>query len=443
MLEKSEKRIHFFTYLLLLFTLYDSIFRKWILPQYSDIIMTLKYGIAVIIFLLGIKYITKNRDWEIGSILTGFCVFLLTLGAGHGNLLVALWGCMPLVIGIPICYIMSRVIEEKDLIRIGQILVFTSIINSIVIITQFTLPVTNILNFQGGEISANIEDLPIEELSGIFRPSGIFQHDSHNALFSIFSYGYILYFLFIQKRTINKYVLICAFVLSIASCICSVSRTNVFYLIGMSVFFVIATTNYEEKKSLLKRILLIAPLIAIAMSTPIMDSAVNNISDRFAIASEKQFGNTNVTEGTLADIYNRTIAYNISAIISPQTIDGREVPFWGFGQGMSTQVGGKILGIKENSGFSLAEWDGLRIMCESGLLFGWIIIFIRIGYTLRFFPRLKTYKKKNMKLSLTLYPVFLISFFLMTNWGNLFQSCISFIIAALFLASTKLKNYPL
>ena len=174
---------------------------------------------------------------------------------------------------------------------------------------------------------------------------------------------------------------------------------------------------------------------------PIISSATDTILARFADASVDQYAGKGTIEGTLLDLYYRNVVYNIEAIINPKTFDGETIPFWGYGQGMSTQVGGRLLGITENAGFALAEWDGLRIMCESGYFFGWTIIFIRMGYAFRYLFSIKTFKQKHNYLSLIILPAFLVTFYLLNNWGNLFLSNMSFLVGGIFLASKKYRIY--
>ena len=164
-------------------------------------------------------------------------------------------------------------------------------------------------------------------------------------------------------------------------------------------------------------------------------SAINNVSKRFDEASRVQYGKVSTSEGTLNDIFYRNIWYNVDAVLDPHTIDGNSIPFWGYGQGMSTQIGGKLLNVKSGrSGFALAEWDGLRIMCESGYILGWLILFIRLGYVFRFIPHLAFYKKENQFLTLSLFLPFLLSFYLLNTWGNVFLANYAFFAGGFFLS---------
>lgn len=421
--------------------LYDGILRKWLLVSLSAPLMMIKQVVAVVIFLVGVRYWTQMRNWEKSFFFIGVCVFFTTLLFGHHNLIVAIYGCLPYWFGLPVCFIIGQVLNYYDLIRIGKLLVYTSIVNSLLLILQFNLPITHFLNYQGGEVEESIIGYTISSLQGGFRPSGLFLHNTQNGMFQMISLSYILYFLFWGTGKLNKNLLNIALILDLISLPFTVSRTNIFYQIGVLIFFSIFCLDQQHRVKVIRRLPLLALALFLATYVPIFNSAMNTLSARFSDASQSQFSNVSTTTGTLMDLYNRNIVYNVEAILRPRTLDGESVPFWGFGQGMSTQVGGRLLGVTKNSGFALAEWDGLRIMCESGYLFGWSIIFIRIAFSFRYLFRVQRMRKKHNNLSLILLPVFLVSFYLLNNWGNLFLSNFSFLIGGIFLASLRFRIY--
>ena len=194
----------------------------------------------------------------------------------------------------------------------------------------------------------------------------------------------------------------------------------------------------KNLRILFKMSYVLIPILFIVTLSPVGNKAIDNLERRFTEASKVQSGNISTTEGTLNDLWNRNVVYNVEALINPHTMDGNSIPFMGYGQGLSTQIGGKILNLKMGkSGFALAEWDGLRIMCESGYILGWLIIFIRLGYVFRFIPRLKFYRKKNQFLTICLFLPFLMSFYLLNTWGNLFVSNFAFLVGGLFLSASK------
>lgn len=421
--------------------LFDGIFRKWILPDYSTPIMMVKQFIALAICGYGLPYFAKMSIWEKSFFAVGVMVFITTFLFGHQNIFVALYGCLPYWFGLPVCFIMGQVLNYTDLRKIARLVVRTSIINSLLLILQFNLPVTHWLNYQGGEMDVNIIGFTVSSLEGGFRPSGLFVYNSQNAMFQMLALSFMLFYLFLKSNNKHNRVIIPALILNILSLPFSVSRTNIFYQIGVVAFFIVFCLQKSRRVRVLKVSAIAIIILAILSSLPMVGSALRSINARFDNASEVQYGRVSTTEGTIRDIWNRNVVYNFEALIDPHTIEGDEVPFWGYGQGMSTQVGGRLLGLHKNSGFSLAEWDGLRIMCESGLLFGWLIVFLRVGYAFRFLFRLRLMNQQHKYLSLMLMPSFLVSFYLLNNWGNLFQSNFAFLVGGLFLAAYKYRIY--
>lgn len=430
-----KKLINLFLFLVL----FDGILRKWIMPGLSNVIMMIKVIVAILIVFMGNRYYKYLTFWDKGLVFLGGISFLTALTFGHGNLTVAVWGCLPLWL-IPVCVIISRSFNHEDILRCGKVLMYTAIVNFFITVIEFTQPITSFIN-SGTETESDsqLSNISISDLAGAFRPSGIFMHNSQSGAFLLLAFSFCLYFLYLKQPIVNKRTLYLALFSCTFTPIFTVSRTMVFFVLGMYIVYIL----FAVKKGILKRLILpsiiIVGIVAIFANTDIGETAVSNMQNRFQNASESTVGtNQNTVSGTIYDLINRTIVYNINAIVDPHTLDGDIPPFWGYGQGMSTQVGAKILGVKGHAGFILAEWDGLRIVCESGILLGWAIIFFRVGYFLRFLGRFR--KSNSNKLSIFLYPAFCNMFYLMTTWGNAFFFCFGYICGGLYLASINKQN---
>ena len=64
-----------------------------------------------------------------------------------------------------------------------------------------------------------------------------------------------------------------------------------------------------------------------------------------------------------------------------------DIPFFGYGIGLGTNVGAKMMGGNMYSfGFN-AEGEWTRIVGESGYLIGWTIIFVRLFFSIDVFKR--------------------------------------------------------
>lgn len=434
----KNKKIIFLINIYIFLILYDGIFRKWLLPSMSSAIMPVKQLVAVLIVIYGFRYVKIMTVWEKSFAIIGLMVFLLTLLLGHGNVFVDIWGCLPYWVGLTICFIIGKMLTTSDMDRIGKVIVYTSIINSILVIIQFQLPISNILNSSEVDTSlSRVSDMAAADLAGAFRPSGIFIYNTGNTAFTLLAYSIILYFLFIRQNIIKRGMLSFGLFLIVLSSLCSASRTCIFYVFGMTLFFLWSCMKRKTITKILKIFVISVPIVILISFTSIGEKAYNNLQNRFDNASESQYGSQHSTaEGTLNDIFDRTIKYNMEALIDPHPISKEEVPFFGFGQGMSTQVGARLLNLgQKSSGFSLAEWDGLRIVCESGILFGWIIIYIRLGYVLRFCGYISRCKRRNYCLPIILFPSFFLAFYLTSTWGNAFNANYAFLMGGLFLAA--------
>ncbi len=424
--------------LFLLSIIYDGVFRKWLLFPFSAALMMVKQIIAILICLSSLSSFPRMSLWEKSFMIVGALSFMTTMTFGHQNLTVAIYGCLPFWFGLPLCYIIGNKVQVSDLLVYVKLVVYSGILNSALMMIQFTLSPSHILNFSGGEVDERIQDMNVSDMSGMFRPSGLFMHSSQSNLFMLLNFILILYCLFINKNILSKKILTIAIILSMFACVCSASRTCIFLHIGAFLFFILFCMDRKNIKKMVKVLFMMVPILFLLTFTSLGSKAIDNLNRRFTEASKVQSGNESATKGTLDDIWNRNVVYNVEAIINPHTMDGSAVPFMGYGQGLSTQVGGKLLNLKTGkSGFALAEWDGLRIMCESGYILGWLIIFIRLGYVFRFFPCLNSYKRKKHFLTICLFLPFLISFYLLNTWGNVFMANFAFLSGGLFLAASK------
>lgn len=403
--------------------------------------MLLKQVVAILIILYGFQYLSKLTFWEKSFAILGVIVFCTSMMFGHQNILVAFYGCIPYWFGLTVCFIIGKAMTYNDLLIIGRIMMYATIVNSILLILQFNSPVTSIINYQSGSVDNDIVGYSVSTLEGGFRPSGLFVYNSQNALFQMLSLAYILFFLFLRPIASNRRLVIASLILNFISLPFTVSRTSVFFQLGLVAFFVLFCMKNAQRKKLLLYVPIGLLIFGAALMIPEVNTAVHTIAARFANASSAQFQGSTTWSGTLKDVWYRNVVYMVTAIIDPHTIDGDAVPFWGFGQGMSTQVGARFLGITKNSGFALAEWDGLRIMCESGMILGWMIIFVRVAYAFRFIFKINEIRRTNKLFALSFLFPFLLSFYLLNNWGNLFQSNFSFLIGGLFFAGLKFRVY--
>ena len=400
--------------------------------------MVSKDFFSVLIVLAGYNQGVVKSKWADMSVILGVITFVLTLAFGHGNLLVALWGCKILWFGIPVCYVIKNVFQKEDIALVMKGTLVLTLVNAAVMLVQFVSPGYSWINRQpaGETIKDNLLGASAIEMAGMIRPSGIFAHTTQISLFCPFALGIILFYLFKNNKLpdlykVPKWLVLASMVAFAIVAICSVSRTIIFSSIAITLFVLFFFLKKNQSKVL--KFLFVAPVLGLLLyQVPLFQRGVENMTNRFDSAASS----TNTSAA--GDFYNRIVEYNVNAIIEPRDFSGNLPPFFGHGQGLSTQVGGRIIGIgQKNSGFSLAEWDALRIMLESGYLFGWLIIFNRLGCVLSNFKvALRQYRRKRI-LPLCLYGAFFVGFYFYTQWGNSFQLAFSCLCGGIFMAISK------
>lgn len=434
----GENKLRYLIWVFIILTISEGILRKWLLPSLSTPLMASKDLFSAIIVILGYKYGFVRSKWADMSVILGCLTFWTTMTLGHQNILVAIWGCKILWFGIPLCYVIKNVFKPKDIAKIMTGTLVLTITNAIVMLFQFTSPAGTWINkLPAGEtVKENLLSLSAAESSGAIRPSGIFAHTTQISLFCPFALGLILFYLFRNKELpdlykVPRWLIPASLIAFVIVAICSVSRTIIFSSIAITLFILFFL--FKNRQSYIFRLLLIAPVLCFVLyQIPLINKGVENMANRFESAS------SSTNSSAAGDFYRRIVEYNVNALIDPRDFKGNPPPFFGHGQGLSTQVGGRLAGVgKNSSGFSLAEWDALRIMLESGLIFGWLIIFNRLGCVLSNFTMVLRQYRKQKILPLCLYGSFLVGFYFYTQWGNSFQLAFSCLSAGIFMAVCK------
>ena len=64
-------RLRYLIYAYFFLLLYDGILRKWIFPDYDNIIMVIKQAVAVLVVFYGGQQITRLTGWEKAAVWGG------------------------------------------------------------------------------------------------------------------------------------------------------------------------------------------------------------------------------------------------------------------------------------------------------------------------------------------------------------------------------------
>jgi hypothetical protein len=372
----QQLRTGVWLYFLLL--IFEGALRKWFLPFLATPLLIVRDPIALWVTLTAVnKGILKTNSFINAILIISIASFLAAILLGHGNVAVALFGLRILVIHFPFMFAMGAITTEEDVIKIGKVTLWIAIPMAILIGLQFYSPQTAWVNrgVGGDESGAGFSGA-----LGYFRPPGTFSFTNGNALFFAFTAMFVFYFL-INIDKVNKYLLMGATIALIASIPLSISRTLIFSVAVCAAFLLF---SLSRKPQYAGKVVFggigILVLLAVISQLPLFQTAMEATLVRFTTANEGEGG---LVQGVIGDRY-------FGGMIGAVT-NSAQLPFFGYGLGMGTNVGAMLLSGKLTYLIAEGEWG--RLIGEMGLLFGLLIIILRLSFCLQIsilaFQRLK------------------------------------------------------
>ena len=338
------------------------------MPGLATPLLIIRDPVALWLILLSWKEnLLPSNIYLTGTILLGVIGFFTAIFLGHGNLFVALFGARIFFLHFPLIFIIARIFNKDDVVKVGKVILWLSIPMTILIVLQFYSPQSAWVNRGvGGDLNgAGFNGGAL----GYFRPPGTFSFTNGNTLFYSLLASYVFYF-WINSKSINRTLLILSSICLFIAIPISISRT-LFFQVGVSLLFaVFALVNNPKYLGRLPLAVAASSVVILLLSKmPIFSTAVEAFSVRFENASDYEGG----LKGTLG---NRFLG---SMIGSFSDLD--DLPFWGYGMGMGTNAGSQLLTGKVN--FLIAEEEWPRLIGEMGTLLGIFAILIRVGLSVK------------------------------------------------------------
>jgi hypothetical protein len=360
------KRLKQLVWLYILLLVFEGALRKWVLPGLATPLLLARDPVAIVLIIMAWRngFLGRNLYVTI-MVLVSILALFTALFAGHGNLIVALYGVRTLMLHFPVIFIIGNVFDRDDVIKIGKFIVWATIPITILLIFQFYSPQTAWVNKGiGGDTVQGFQGA-----LGFFRPSATFSFSNGTALFYSFAACYIFYFWLTPNKSVNKILLISASTALAMSIPLSISRSLLFFILVTVSFIIIGVSR--TPRSMFRIILItiaVMGLFALLSQLSIFQTATEALTTRFTQASSSEGG----LQGTLGDRY---IGGLLGAFDSDNQKTG-EIPLFGYGIGMGTNVGSQLLTGKVD--FLIAEGEWGRLIGELGLFMGGIVIAIRI-----------------------------------------------------------------
>jgi hypothetical protein len=255
------------------------------------------------------------------------------------------------------------------------------------------------------------------------RVPGVFSFTNGLSIF----YGFVTPFIFFfynsdLKFKISKTILFISTICLLLAIPLSLSR-GLFFSIVITAFFLILTIANSPKMigKIITLSFLIFILVYLIVFFHLFDTVTNAFIERFTMANESEGG----VESALID---RVLGGMYKALTNTN------VPYWGFGLGMGTNAGSKLLTGSVTFLISEGEWG--RIIGEMGLILGLFLILIRFSLCLDLLKKSWLAVSSNNILPWLLYSSAGLSI-LNGQWGQPTTQGFSVFGAGLILASLK------
>jgi hypothetical protein len=354
-------------YFLLL--IFEGALRKWVLPGLATPLLIIRDPIALwLVIKCWQRGLLPANIYLTGMVLIGTTAIFTATFLGHGSLPVSLYGARILLIHFPLIFVIGSIFDQDDVLKIGKAILIIAIPMAVLITLQFYSPQSAWVN-RG--VGGDVEGAGFSGAMGFMRPPGTFSFTNGLTLFYSLAASFVFYF-WLNTEKINKLILIGATLSLLASIPLSISRGLFFTVAIIMIFTLIAVTQKPEYigKTIGAVIGLLFALVLLSQLS-FFQTATEAFTNRFDNASRTEGG----VEGTLIDRY----LGGLLGAIAGKTNESR--PFFGYGQGMGTNVGSMLLTGK--SKFLIAEGEWGRLIGELGPFLGLAVIFIRVSLSIK------------------------------------------------------------
>ncbi|WP_374951919.1 hypothetical protein [Mucilaginibacter sp.] len=351
-------------YIILLLT--EGAIRKWGIPKLAAPLLIVRDPVAIWMLFVALKngvFPTNNYVWAMSF--TAIFAFFTALSIGHGSMAVAFYGTRILLIHFPMMFLIGKLFDREDVLRFGKMMLWISMPMLVLIAVQFYSPQSSFINRGvGGDLAGG----GFAGALGFFRPPGTFSFTSGNTQFWSVVGLFVVYF-WLNPSSVNRILLIASSICLIASVPLSISRTLIFQVV-ITVFFAFISVSRNPKYigRMVLAIVGIAGAIMLLNKLEFFQKSTEALVSRYSDASDVEGG----LEGTLG---NRFLGQLLGAVQST------DQPFFGYGIGMGTNVGAKLL--TGDVEFLIAEEEWGRLIGEMGTVMGLLVIFIRVSFCIK------------------------------------------------------------
>jgi len=358
---RSAIKILIWTYLVLLLT--EGALRKWVLPGLSDELLVVRDPVVLAIYALALAAgIFPGNRFIIAVAALAVLSAVASLLGGHDNLLVIAYGLRINYLHLPLIWIMGRVLDRRDVERLGAFLLAAAIPMTLIMVRQFGAPMNAWINRGVGHDEVG----QLFGADGRIRPPGLFAFITGPQLFFPLCAAFFFDEISGAKR-LPWYLLIAAGLAIAIALPISISRSVMLGTALVAIAFVVALPFSSARFATLARPLLVLAFVGAGLSLlPVFREGVSVFMMRWDSAAEDTPG------AAWASVMDRTV----NGFTNPYYFM-KAAPFLGHGIGTGSNVGARLT--SGEVGFLLAEEEWGKVILELGPILGAAFILLRLA----------------------------------------------------------------
>lgn len=370
----SSKTIRHIRQLILLYIwllIFEGVFRKWIVPQFSAPLLLIRDPVVVLIYLLALRahlfphniFVISLEIIALLSWATGIIV-LLPYFPIQSIIFVTGYGVRSNFLHLPLIFIIPAVFNIEDVKRIGWWTIIGMIPMAVLMAFQFSASPEAYINRAAGLGEAT----QLTAGGGKIRPPGVFSFVSGSVYYASAAAAFLLHAV-LAKLPYRTWLLYASGAALIVSLGVSGSRSAVLAVVvvvaALGVILLVRPSLVDK----FGRHLLFGVLVLVAVSyLPIFREGVGILSDRFTESAEES--------SVVGGLVGRTVGGFTEGLLVIN-----RVPLGGYGLGVGTSGGASFL--TGQASFLLAENEWSRILLESGPILGLAFLIWRTAITFK------------------------------------------------------------
>src|SRR5205085_5879232 len=175
--------------------IFEGVFRKWILPQFSDVLLVVRDPVVLVIYMLAIKArLFPRNNWVLSLAIIGILSWLVSLVVLEPYLavkplfLVTGFGFRCNFLHLPLIFVMPRAFDADDVKKLGWWILIGLLPMALLLAFQFNSDPESFVNRTAGLGEAQ----QITAGSGKIRPPGTFSFVSGVIFYAALSAAYLL-----------------------------------------------------------------------------------------------------------------------------------------------------------------------------------------------------------------------------------------------------------